>query len=163
MSILKFLQKNKFVGRVIFDKKSWEKNKDQWHLPLYIENPNLNEPDGTKVILKGLKKKFDIENVEKRLVETLPLKAEKFSVFINGKKLVPRALTGRKLPFLEGIDYGIVHGEIVILPATLHIKPEEAGILVRVKQVAVKRLGFGLDPHLLMRVSGEVNADFFYL
>ncbi len=158
-----FTKKDKFAGRVIFDRKDWENNKDRWDLPLYIENPNLNDPDGTKVILKGLKKKFDIEIVEKRLIETLPLKAEKFAVFINGKKLVPRTLTGRKIPFLEGTDYGIVHGEIVILPAALHIKPEEAGILVRVKQVAVKRLGFGLDSSLLMRISGEVNADFLLL
>lgn len=34
---------------------------------------------------------------------------------------------------------------------------------MRVKQVAVKRMGFGLPPDLLIRVSGEVNANFLKL
>lgn len=157
-----FTQKGNFAGRVIFNRKEWESNKEQWHLPFVKENPSSGRGDGTTVILKGLKKKFDIEATEKRLIETLPLKAENFNVYLNGKKLVPRALTGRKFPFLEGTDFGIVFGEIFILPAS-HIKPEDAGILVRVKQVAVKRLSFGLEPNLLARVSGEVNADFLLL
>ncbi len=156
-----FTKKDIFAGRVIFNKNEWEKEKDKWHLPFYAEDPD-NKPDGTKVILKGLKKKFDIEAVEKRLIETLPLKVPNFSVYINGKKLTPRVLTGRKIPFLEGTTYGIVHGEILIVPMS-HTQPEEAGVLVRVKQVAVKRLGFGLTPDLLIRVSGEVNADFLKL
>jgi hypothetical protein len=155
-------KKKDFYARVIFDRKEWEKNKETWELPLMREENNSEMCDGTKVILKGLKKKFDIEMVERRLIETLPLKVENFSVFLNGKRLVAKSLTGRKIPFLEGTDYGIVHGEIVILPAA-RIEPENAGILIRVKQVAVKRLGFGLEPKFLSRVSGEVNADFLLL
>lgn len=156
-----FTKKDDFAGRVVFDKNEWEKEKDHWHLPFFQESPD-NKLDGTKVILKGLKKKFDIEAVERRLIETLPLKVSNFNVYINDKKLIPRILTGRKIPFLEGTAYGIVHGEILIVPAS-HTQPNEAGILVRVKQVAVKRMGFGLPPDLLIRVSGEVNADFLKL
>lgn len=154
-------KKGDFAGKVIFNKQEWEKDKEKWQLPFFKESPE-NKKDGTTVILKGLKKKFDIEAVEKRLIETLPLKVPNFNVYINGKKLIPRILTGRKIPFLEGTDFGIVHGEVLIVPAS-HTQPEEAGILVRVKQVAVKRLGFGLAPDLLIRVSGEVNADFLKL
>jgi hypothetical protein len=156
-----YTRKGNFAGRVIFNKKEWEQEKDKWQLPFYLETPD-DKPDGTKVFLKGLKKKFDIEMVEKRLIETLPLKAPDFSVYINGKKLIPRILTGRKIPFLEGTEYGIVSGEILIVPAS-HTQIEEAGILVRVKQVAVRRMGFGLPSDLLVRVSGEVNCDFLKL
>lgn len=155
-------KKGDFYAKVIFDKREWEKNKEKWELPLIREENKQEMADGTKVILKGLKKEFDIEMVERRLIETLPLKVENFSVFLNGKRLVAKSLIGRKIPFLEGTDYGIVHGEIVILPVAC-IEPENVGILVRVKQVAVKRLSFGLEPKFLMRVSGEVNADFLLL
>lgn len=155
-------KKGDFFAKVIFDKKEWETNKEKWELPLIKEENNPEIHDGTKVVLKGLKKEFDIEMVERRLIETLPLKVENFSVFLNGKRLVAKSLTGRKIPFLEGTDYGIMHGEIVILPAAC-MEPENIGILVRVKQVAVKRLSFGLEQKFLMRVSGEVNADFLLL
>ncbi len=156
-----FTKKGDFAGKVIFNKNEWEKEKEQWHLPFFKEVPD-DKPDGTKIILKGIKNKFNIEAVEKRLIETLPLKMPDFSVYINGKKLTPRILTGRKIPFLEGTDFGIVHGEILIVPVS-HAQIEDSGILVRVKQVAVKRMGFGLSPDLLIRVSGEVNCDFLKL
>lgn len=57
---------------------------------------------------------------------------------------MPRYLTGRKIPFLEGTDYGIIH-------------------LVRVKNVSVRRLSFGIESNLLPRITGEVNADFLPL
>ncbi len=112
--------------------------------------------------MRGLKKKFDIESVERRLIETLPLKSTNFDVYLNGRKLLPRALTGRKIPFLEGTDYGVVHGEIIILPVS-RMTHEDAGVLVRVKQVSVRRLPFGIESNLLPRITGEVNADFLPL
>ncbi|MBP7792269.1 MAG: ATP-binding protein [Candidatus Goldbacteria bacterium] len=156
-----FTKKGNFAGRVVFNKGEWEKDRDHWQLPFFQEIPD-DKHDGTKVILRGLKKKFDIETVEKRLIETLPLKVPNFFVYINGKKLIPHILTGRKIPFLEGTVFGIVHGEILIVPAS-HLQAEDAGVLVRVKQVAVNRMSFGLPPDLLSRVSGEVNADFLKL
>lgn len=156
-----FTQKGEFAGKVTFDKKEWAIQHDAWELPFQrIEAVSGNA--GTRVVLKGIKKQFDAEPVEKRLIETLPLKAPDFSVFINGKKLAPRAVEGRKIPFLEGTDFGIVHGEIVIVPVS-RAAIDEAGVLVRVKQVAVKRMAFGINPGLLARISGEVNADFLTL
>jgi hypothetical protein len=157
-----YTKKADFAGTVIFDKEEWDSKADEWQLPFRAERPDENVPDGTRVILRGIKKKFNLELVEKRLIETLPLKAPHFSVYLNGKKLMPRFLTGRRLPFLEGTDSGIVHGEIVILPASVS-SHDEAGILIRVKQVAIRRLSFGIDSAMLARITGEINADFLPL
>lgn len=154
-----YTKKEEFAATVIFNKSEWEKSKDQWELPLHIRIPDKNEPDGTKVTLKHLKKTFDLEATKKRLQETLPLKISDFTVYINSEKLQPRYVFGRRIPFLEGTKFGIVHGEVVIMPS-IKSEPEYAGIDVRVKQVSIKRLGFGLDEKELIRVSGEVNADF---
>ena len=155
-------KKGNFAGTVFFDKSEWHSQSGKWELPLQRETVSEEAPDGSKVVLRGLKKKFDIESVERRLIETLPLKAPDFNVYLNGKKLLPRALMGRKMPFLEGTDPGIIHGEIVILPASKGTH-EEAGVLVRVKQVSVRRLSFGIESNLLPRITGEVNADFLPL
>ncbi len=157
-----FTKKGNFAGTVFFDKSEWHSQSGEWELSLQRETVSEEAPDGSKVVLRGLKKKFDIESVERRLIETLPLKAPDFNVYLNGKKLLPRALMGRKMPFLEGTDPGIIHGEIVILPASKGTH-EEAGVLVRVKQVSVRRLSFGIESNLLPRITGEVNADFLPL
>ena len=157
-----FTRKGDFAGTVTFDKNAWKTQPEEWQLPFHQEPIVSDIPNGSKVILKGLKKKFEIESVERRLIETLPLKAPNFSVYLNNKKLLPRFLTGRKIPFLEGTDFGIVHGEIVILPAS-RVTYKEAGILIRVKQVSVKRFSFGIESNLLPRITGEVNADFLIL
>ncbi|MEW6040584.1 MAG: ATP-binding protein [Elusimicrobiota bacterium] len=155
-------KKDNFAAKVTFDKKNWETSDTGWELPFEIIPAAGFEHNGTKVTLSGLKKKFDMDLVEKRLIEALPLKAPNFNVYLNGNRLQPRAVSGKRIPFLEGTDYGIIHGEIIILPAS-KITHEEAGILVRVKQVAVKRLPFGIDSAMLPRVTGEVNADFLVL
>jgi len=157
-----FTKKRDFAGTVSFDKNDWKIQPEEWQLPFRREKSSDSIPDGSKIVLRGLKKKFEIESVERRLIETLPLKAPDFNVYLNGKKLLPRLLTGRKIPFLEGTSYGIIHGEIVILPAS-RIIHEEAGILVRVKQVSIRRLSFGIESHLLPRITGEVSADFLPL
>ena len=155
-------KKGGFAGKIVFNKKEWEQSQDDWALPFEKTEPAAGEPDGTTIILRGLKREFDITAVENRLIETLPLKAPDFKVFLNNKQLVPRSMTGRKMPFLEGTDFGIVHGEIIIIPSS-RADAAESGILVRSKQVAVKRMSFGLTPSQLIRISGEVNADFLKL
>ncbi len=157
-----FTKKGDFTGKVVFDRKEWDAKADEWQLPLSVEKTDESVPEGSKIVLRGLKKKFNIESVEGRLIETLPLKAPDFNVYLNGKKLVPRHIAGRKLPFLEGTEYGIIHGEIVIMPVS-RASFEDAGVLVRVKQVSVRRLSFGIESNLLPRITGEVNADFLKL
>jgi HSP90 family molecular chaperone len=59
-----FTKKGDFAGRVVFNKDEWEKDRGHWQLPFFQETPD-NKYDGTKVTLRGLKKKFDLETVEK--------------------------------------------------------------------------------------------------
>lgn len=154
-------KKKDFQGRVVFDKDEWDRTPGSWHLPLFIEEPEEARYDGTKVTLKRLRKVFDIQEVEKRLVETVPIKAPDFSVYLNGKKIRPRYIPGHRIPFLEGTDYGIVHGEIVITTES-RVDMREAGIECKVRQVTIKRDFFGMEnwPYDIKRISGEVNCDF---
>jgi len=152
-------QKGDFAATAIFDRRDWESTREQWYLPLRVEAPDAARGNGTRVTLRDLKKTFDLDVVERRLLETLPLQAKNFSVFLNGKKLEPRYTEGRRIPFLEGTPFGVVHGELVLRPAS-RAEAAEAGILVRIKQVAVARLPFNLEGPMLSRITGEVYADF---
>jgi len=154
-------KKGNFQGRVIFDKEDWEKSPEVWHIPLIIEPPDNAKSEGTVVTLKKLKRKFNLSDVEKRLIESVPLKAPQFSVFLNRKRITPRFIPGHRIPFLEGTDYGVVHGEIIVTPVS-QSDVKEAGIECKVKQVTIKRDFFGIESWgpVAARITGEVNADF---
>jgi hypothetical protein len=106
-------------------------------------------------------KEFDPEEVIRKIVEGTPLKASNFVVRLNGMRVTPRSLSGHRIPFLEGTEFGPVHGEIIILPST-SASPVEIGIEIKVKQVTVKRELFGLNHwgKVVCRIRGEVHADF---
>ncbi len=76
-------------------------------------------------------------------------------------RITPRSLSGHRIPFLEGTEFGPVHGEIIILPSST-ASPADIGIEVKVKQVTIKRDFFGLEHwgKVASRVRGEVHADF---
>ena len=154
-------KKGNFQGRVIFDKEEWEKTPDVWHLPLQVESVDQARQDGTVVTLKKLKKKFNLADIEKRLIESVPIRAPEFTVFVNGKKITAKYIPGHRIPFLEGTDFGVVHGEIIITPLS-HSDIKEAGIECKVKQVTVKKDFFGIENWGMnaARITGEVNADF---
>ncbi len=154
-------QKGDFAAKVIFDKTDWEKEGDPWNLPLHLLLPDRERGNGTTVTLLRLKRGFDPEEVIRKIVEGTPLKAQNFIVRLNGLRITPRSLTGHKIPFIEGTDFGPVHGEIIILPSSTP-SPEELGIEVKVKQVTVKREFFGLEHwgKTASRVQGEVHANF---
>jgi hypothetical protein len=80
---------------------------------------------------------------------------------LNGHKVSARFITGHKIPFLEGTEYGIVYGEIIIT-SQLDQDITEAGIECKVKQVTITRDFFGLQDLVknIARIRGEVNADF---
>ncbi|MCM8827227.1 MAG: ATP-binding protein, partial [Candidatus Omnitrophica bacterium] len=156
-------RKGDFCARVIFDKEKWDESYD-WKLPLEILPSEHRSYDGTTIILRKLKKTFEISRVEERLRETLPLRSENFSVYLNQKIIMPRISLGHKIPFLESTNFGIVYGEIVIVSSALS-DIRKAGIEIRVKGVLVKREMFGLDAFVkdISRIQGEVNADFLVL
>jgi hypothetical protein len=154
-------KKGEFVGRVVFDKREWEKPGDVWSLPLEIMPMDFRKDNGTTVMLTGLTRRFDLVDIEARIIEGTPLKAPNFRVRLNSHTITPRSLTGHKVPFLEGTEFGPVHGEVVILPQTM-ASTDELGIEVKVKQVTVRRELFGMETwgKVMARVRGEVNADF---
>lgn len=153
-----------FQATVVFDKATWEHAGNSWSLPLRQEPPDVTRSDGTRVILRQLTKSFDIAEVEERLIETVPIRAPNFSVSLNGKPLAARSIPGQRLPFLEGTPYGMVHGEIIVVPIS-HASMVEAGIACRVKQVLVKREFFSIASWgaVAARIIGEVHADFLPL
>ena len=112
-------RKGDFTGRVVFDKKEWEKANSEWNLPLEILPPDFRQENGTTVILTGLNRRFDLKDIESRIIEGTPLKAPHFRVRLNGHIITPRSLTGHKIPFLEGTSFGPVHGEFIILPQSM--------------------------------------------
>lgn len=150
-----------FAGRVIFDKKEWEKAENVWQLPFEILPPDFRKTDGTTVVLAGLNKKFDPKDIEAKIIEGTPLKAPHFRVRLNGHTITPRSLSGHRIPFLEGTPFGPITGEILILPETAS-SIKELGIEIKVKQVTVRREFFGMETwgKTMARIAGEVNADF---
>jgi len=156
-----YTQKGDFAAKVTFDKAEWEKVEDQWNLPLQILLPNKERGDGTTVTLLRLTREFEPEDVIRKIVEGTPLKAPDFTVRLNGMRISPRSLSGHRIPFLEGTEFGPIHGEIIILPSS-RSSPVELGIEVKVKQVTIKRELFGLEHwgKVASRIRGEVHADF---
>jgi hypothetical protein len=94
--------------------------------------------DGTTVSLVDLKRTFRPEDVTRRIAEGVPIRARDFSVYVNGYRVSPMMLAGNRIPVMNGTRYGIIHGEIVILPASRASK-ENMGIEIKVKGVTVRR------------------------
>jgi hypothetical protein len=159
-----YTRRGAFSARVVFDREEWERGQGEWHLPMEVSPDPGRKHDGTTVRLTKLTKRLDPNQVREYLLESVPLKAPRFSVYVNGLKLVPRSLAGRRIPFLEGTGFGIVHGEAVILPAS-RASTESLGLEVKVRGVTVRRELFGMQAwgKLVTRVQGEVNADFLPL
>ncbi len=156
-----YTQKGDFAAKVTFDKVEWEKVSDQWNLPLQILAPDKERGDGTCVTLLRLIREFEPEEVIRKIVEGTPLKASNFVVRLNGMRITPRSLSGHRIPFLEGTEFGPVHGEVIILPSS-SASSVELGIEVKVRQVTVKKELFGLEHwgKIASRIRGEVHADF---
>ena len=157
-------QRGTFAGEVIFDKEEWEHDGNRWDLPLRLLSPDLERGEGTTVTLSRLRRRFDLAEVEWHLLESVPLRATNFAVFLNGRQLILLQLPGHRVPVLEGTTYGPVHGEIVIVPVYLS-SALEMGVEIKVRQVMVRREMFGMETwgKEAARVRGEVHADFLPL
>ena len=123
--------------------------------------PDPGRGNGTIVTLSHLTKKFDPAQVERRLVESVPVMDSDFDVILNSINLLPKRYPGHKIPVLEGTSFGVIHGELVILPAS-SASTLDLGIDVKVKKVTIKRELFGMETwgRAMTRVRGEVHADF---
>ena len=154
-------QKGSFAARVDFDKSAWEQAGESWALPFESLVPDPERGDGTTVTLFQLTRSFDPKEVERRIIEGVPLKAPHFQVWLNGERVKPRTLSGHRIPVLDGTPFGPVHGEILVLPASTP-DPGLPGIEIKVKQVTVRRDLFGAEAwgHAANRLRGELHADF---
>ncbi|RJQ56417.1 MAG: ATP-binding protein [Actinobacteria bacterium] len=150
-----------FAATVLFDKEEWARACEEWSLPMRMESPSVMKHDGTIVRLSELRKTFDPEDVRARLAESVPINAPDFEVYVNGVKVRPPRLSGHRIPFMEGTPFGLVHGEIVVLP-TSSASAKNLGIEVKVKQVTVRRELFGMESwgRDAARVRGEAHGDF---
>lgn len=154
-------KKDEFQARVIFDKEKWNQGGERWRLPLQIEEVDHRLHNGAKVTLRGVRKKFNLYDVEKRIIESVPIKAPNFSVYLNSHKVTAKFIPGHRIPFLEGTEYGIIHGEIIIT-SQLDRDISDAGIECKVKQITIKKDFFGMEEWVkdMARIKGEVHADF---
>ncbi len=157
-------QKGAFAAQVVFDKARWIEEGDSWKIPLTILERDSRRGDGTTVRLVELKRSFRPEDVTQRIAEGVPIRARDFCVYVNGYRVTPRILTGNRIPVMHGTEYGILHGEIVILPA-YRASREDMGIEIKVKGVTVRRELFDMASwgKAATRIRGEVNADFLLL
>lgn len=155
--------KGKYRYSVIFDKKVW-RDTTEWLLPIEKEESSPFEREGTKVVLNALTKRVPVGDAEKYLKESVPLRAKKFNVYLNNKKITARTVPGKIIPIKIPTLYGMIEGEIII---ALHPRDvDEPGLECRVKQVLIKRELFGLDKkyhHGVSRICGSINADFLPL
>jgi len=156
-----FTQHGEFAAEVVFDKAEWEYAGDRWDLPMRFLKPDPAEDDGTTVTLFKLRRQFDLSEIERQLLEGVPLRTPDFAVFLNGRRLTPLQLPGHRLPILEVTPYGSIHGELVIVPAHL-ASTIEMGVEVKVRQATVSRELFGMEAwgREAARIKGEVHADF---
>lgn len=153
--------KNKFS--VTFDSAEWKKS-DNWELPIRKEMPSPLEKEGTKIILNKLKKKISVSEVEKYLKQSVPLRARKFSIFLNNKKITAKTVAGKIAPIKIKTMFGEIEGEIIVALNSGDV--DEPGVECRVKQVFIKRELFGLEKKHQQgtsRITGSVNADFLPL
>lgn len=150
-----------FSARVVFDRKNWEEGGEDWTLPLEIFSAHPGRPDGTRVVLSQVTKQLDPFQVERKVIEAVPIKAPNFAVYVNDSRVRAIRVPGRKLPFLEGTEFGLVHGEIV-LASLPRPAVEEVGIEIKVKGVTVRRDLFGMERwgRAAERIMGEIHADF---
>src|SRR4030043_2464127 len=155
--------KGKYAYSVVFDKDRW-KSSSSWDLPIKKEPSTVLNGEGSKVILENLKKKISVNEVEKYIRQSVPLRAKKFAVYLNNKRITAKTVTGKIYPIKINTMHGEIEGEIVIALNPRDI--DEPGVECRVKEVLIKREFFGLDKkyhHGISRVCGSVNANFLPL
>ena len=157
-------QKGDFAACVVFDKARWLEQGDSWVIPLTRLEPDPDRMDGTTVRLVDLKRVFKPEDVTQRIAEGVPIRARNFAVYVNRYRVAPRKWSGNRIPVLEGTQYGIIHGEIVILPA-YSASTQNMGIEIKVKGVTVRRELFSMASwgKAATRIRGEIHADFLPL
>lgn len=157
-----YTKKNDYTATILFDKEQFESN-NEWEIPL-LEQSSSGSGHGTKVTLHDLRYPIGSEQLERRLRQQLPLGQKDFRVFLNGSRILPHVVPGRRYKIREFTPHGSIVGEIII--SSLLLPTEQVGIAVKVRGMTIRREMFGLEAlHQLpaRRLTGEINADFLPL
>lgn len=151
-------RKGDWVYRVTFDRDVWQEQQT-WELPIARESATPLHREGTRVTLSKLTKSFSVRDVERFLKDAVPLRAKKFSVFLNQKRITAGFTPGRHIPISVKTIFGLIEGEIIITILPQH---HRLGIECRVKQALITHELFGLEEKhhgRIQRLAGSVNAD----
>ena len=155
--------KGKDKYTVVFNRALW-KSDQSWDLPITKEPASPLDKEGTKIILNKLIKKVSLVEAEKYLRQSVPLRAKKFNVYLNNKKISAKTVPGRIVSINIKTMYGLIEGEIIVALNASDV--DEPGVECRVKQALVKRDLFGLERkyhQAVAKITGSINADFLPL
>jgi hypothetical protein len=107
-----------------------------------------------------LTKSFDPQEVERRLLEGVPIRAPNFAVYLNGRRLVSQRLPSHRLPVLEGTPTAssTEKSYFTLSQSTT----QNLGIECKVKGATIGRELFGMESwgKTVTRIRGEISADF---
>lgn len=151
-------QRGDFAGEVVFDKQLWNEGVT-WDIPFLRIEADPEQGNGTTVRLEKIKKSFSLADVERFIRERLPLTTENFDVLVNGKKVEPIFVAGRRFPIDAETPYGRISGELIV-PNFPGKQTGEAGIECIVRGVVICRSTFGFELPIISRLRGQVSADF---
>lgn len=151
--------KDEFKGRVVFDQSEWDKDDEDWSVPL-IEEKNETSKSGTRVILYNVEQQFSPQEVADRLRTSVPLDEKNFRVFVNDVEIKKVFIHGKRIKVHINTKYGPISGFIIIADKPQPLK--NAGIECQVKNVMITKSMFGYEGfgHGINRIAGYVNADF---
>lgn len=155
-----FTQKGESAIETVFDRNDWFHN-ENWSVPLTRHDHNPDFGQGTLVTLEDLKKAFVLSEVERYIRERLPLSAPHFEVFLNGNRIEPTYIAGKKFEIDTRTSFGAIHGEVILPHLKGFQRAGQAGIECIVRGVLVCREHFGLESSTIFhRLRGRVTADF---
>jgi len=153
-----FTQRNGFAAEAVFDKDAFAEN-DAWDIPLTRKDWNVHRGNGATVTLEELTKSFALPEIERAIRERFPLDSPSFALFLNGVRIQPRTIPGRKFEVFADTQYGEIRGELV-LPNTAIKDAEIPGIECTVRGIVICRSTFAMDAPLIQKMRGRIEADF---
>ncbi len=154
----------RFRARLVFDAHVWRSDIGNWHVPCEVLAYDPLRPGGTTVTLEKIKKPLEQGYVVRHIREHLPVGKDDFRIFVNGSEVAPATIPGKRFPVSFMTPFGAVEGEIILANIALTQRTAaDAGITIRIKQIAVTKSLFGFEASHIMginRLRGSVNADF---
>ncbi|TSC68011.1 MAG: hypothetical protein G01um101466_571, partial [Parcubacteria group bacterium Gr01-1014_66] len=153
-----------FGARILFDTREWSRDAHNWSVPCMIIPYDAMRGSGTRITITHMNKSLEPSHIVRAIRERLPLGKEDFRIFVNGSEVMATSVPGKRFPVHFETPFGVVTGEIILanIPPTRE-NLADAGITIRVKQIAVTKSLFGFESSHAVgvnRLRGWINADF---